>query len=228
MNGAYPPVVVERVTKRYEGDVLALDDVSLSVARGEMVALLGPSGCGKSTLLNLIGCIDIPSSGSVRVAGRETRELRDDALTALRRDSVGTIFQFFNLLPTMTLAQNIALPLVLQRKDRKQIAARLDEVIALVGLDDRAQAYPAAVSGGQMQRAAVARAIVHKPEIVLADEPTGNLDSRNGQRVLQLLRALADGGQTIIMATHSEAAAAMCDRQIHLLDGKVDGAVCAT
>lgn len=227
MNGGYPPVVLEHVTKRYEADVLALDDISLTVAPGEMLALLGPSGCGKSTLLNLIGCIDLPTSGSVRVAGQETRELRDDALTVLRRDGVGTIFQFFNLLPTMTLAQNIALPLILQRAPRKAIAARVGDVIAIVGLDDRAQAYPGAVSGGQMQRAAIARAIVHRPQIVLADEPTGNLDSRNGQRVLDLLRRLADGGQTIVMATHSEAAATMCDRQIHLLDGKIDGIVCA-
>jgi len=216
------PVVLEHVYKRYADDVTALADVSFEVKRGELVGLLGPSGCGKSTLLNLIGCIDLPTSGHVYVSGEETSLLKDNDLTRLRRDHVGTIFQFFNLLPTLSLAENVGLPLMLARKDGAQSKARVAEVLQRVGLTDRGLAYPAQVSGGQLQRAAIARAIVHRPAIVLADEPTGNLDSRNGQIVLNLLRELAIGGQTIIMATHSREAAAICDSRIHLLDGAIE------
>ncbi|GAC1659586.1 MAG: ABC transporter ATP-binding protein [Vulcanimicrobiaceae bacterium] len=215
------PVVLEDVRKSYPGGVNALAGVSFSVEKGALIGLLGPSGCGKSTLLNLIGCIDLPTSGRVFVSGKDTSLLADDELTRLRRDAVGTIVQFFNLLPTLTLAENVGLPLQLQRAARARAKARTAEVLERVGLSDRAQAYPATVSGGQMQRAAIARAIVHEPAIVLADEPTGNLDSRNGEAVLQLLRELANSGQTIVMATHSQTAAAMCDRRIHLLDGAI-------
>jgi putative ABC transport system ATP-binding protein len=216
-------VDVRDVRKTYDASppVHALDGVSLDVSSGEMVALVGPSGCGKSTLLNLIGCVDLPSSGTVRVAGSETTALDDDALTALRRDRVGTIFQFFNLLPALTLEANVGLPLVLQHVAPAEIAARTGTVLAAVGLLDKARAYPAQVSGGQLQRAAIARAIVHRPAIVLADEPTGNLDSQNGENVLRLLRGLADAGQAILMATHSMEAAAVCDRTIRMHDGRI-------
>ena len=216
------PVVLEHVFKRYSDDVTALADVSFAVNPGELVGLLGPSGCGKSTLLNLIGCIDLPTTGRVIVAGEETARLNDDDLTRLRRDHVGTIFQFFNLLPTLTLTENVGLPLMLAHKDGLQAGMRVRDVLERVGLTDRGSAFPATVSGGQLQRAAIARAIVHQPAIVLADEPTGNLDSRNGDIVLKLLRELADGGQTIIMATHSAQAASICDRRIHLLDGAIE------
>jgi putative ABC transport system ATP-binding protein len=201
--------------------VRALDGVSLEVRGAEMVALVGPSGCGKSTLLNLIGCVDLPSSGAVLVDGNDTSALDDDALTALRRDRVGTIFQFFNLLPALTLEANVGLPLVLQHVAPADIVARSRAALAAVGLEDKARAYPAQVSGGQLQRAAIARAIVHRPAIVLADEPTGNLDSANGENVLRMLRALADGGQAIMMATHSMDAAAVCDRTIRMHDGRI-------
>lgn len=219
---AEAPVVVEDVHKEYPGGVAAVAGVSFSVRAGELVGLLGPSGCGKSTLLNLVGCIDLPTSGRVFIGGEETSRLNDDELTRLRRDRIGTIFQFFNLLPTLTVRENVALPLALQKISRAEIRARVESVLERVGLSDRAPAYPAEVSGGQMQRAAIARAIVHDPAIVLADEPTGNLDSRNGENVLQLLRGLADSGQTIVMATHSPEAAAICDRRIHLLDGRIE------
>jgi ABC-type lipoprotein export system ATPase subunit len=147
--------------------------------------------------------------------------LDDDALTALRRDSIGTVFQFFNLLPAMTIAENVALPLVLQRRKRAEITERVNAALARVGIAEKAGAYPAQISGGQMQRAAVARATIHKPAIVLADEPTGNLDSHNGAAVLRLLRELADGGQAILMATHAAEAAAICDRVIHMQDGRI-------
>jgi putative ABC transport system ATP-binding protein len=217
------PVTVRDVRKRYDAvpPVRALDGVSLDVRAGEMVALVGPSGCGKSTLLNLIGCVDLPSSGLVAVDGHDTTQLGDDALTALRRDRVGTIFQFFNLLPALTLEANVGLPLVLQHVAPAEIAARVRDVLASVGLADKARAYPAQVSGGQLQRAAIARAIVHRPAIVLADEPTGNLDSQNGDNVLRMLRALADGGQAILMATHSLDAAAVCNRTIRMHDGRI-------
>jgi ABC-type lipoprotein export system ATPase subunit len=201
--------------------VRALDGVSLEVERGEMVALVGPSGCGKSTLLNLVGCVDIPTSGHVLVDGRDTRELDDDALTLLRRDRVGTIFQFLNLLPALTVEANVALPLVLQGVPAAEIARRVAPALADVGLSDKARAFPAQVSGGQLQRAAIARAMIHRPAVLLADEPTGNLDSHNGENVLRLLRALADGGQAILMATHSADAAAVCDRTIRMHDGRI-------
>jgi putative ABC transport system ATP-binding protein len=215
--------------KTYEGasdegsgaEVRALDGVSLDVRAGEMVALVGPSGCGKSTLLNLIGCIDRPTSGTIELGGRMTSSLDDDDLTALRRDYVGTVFQFFNLLPAMTIAENVALPLVLQRRKRAEIAERVGAALASVGIAEKAGAYPAQISGGQMQRAAVARATIHRPAIVLADEPTGNLDSKNGAAVLRLLRELADGGQAILMATHATEAAASCDRIVRMQDGRI-------
>jgi putative ABC transport system ATP-binding protein len=217
------PVAVRDVRKIYAAvpPVSALDGVSIDVHAGEMVALVGPSGCGKSTLLNLIGCVDLPSSGVVLIDGNDTTALDDDALTALRRDRVGTIFQFFNLLPALTLEANVGLPLVLQHVAPGEVATRARAALAAVGLDDKQRAYPAQVSGGQLQRAAIARAIVHRPAIVLADEPTGNLDSANGENVLRLLRALADAGQAILMATHSLDAAAVCDRTIRMHDGRV-------
>ncbi len=201
--------------------VTALRGVSLEVMAGEMVAVVGPSGCGKSTLLNLIGCTDLPTSGTMVVDGQSTSTLDDDALTRLRRDRVGTIFQFFNLLGSMTVRENVALPLVLQRKSSAEIAQRVTESLTTVGLAGRAAAYPAELSGGEAQRTAIARAIVHRPAIVLADEPTGNLDTQNGATVLDLLRGLARGGRTILMVTHSVEAAAACDRVIAMRDGLI-------
>lgn len=220
------PVSVRDAVKTYgagEDEVRALDGVSLTVQAGEMVALVGPSGCGKSTLLNLVGCIDLPSAGDVFVDGRRTGTLDDDALTLLRRDRVGTVFQFFNLLPALRVVDNVALPLVLQRTTRAEIDARVAAALESVGLEGKARAYPAQLSGGQMQRVAIARAIVHRPAILLADEPTGNLDSQTGGTVLRLLRGLADSGQAILMATHSDAAAAICDRVIRMQDGRIVG-----
>ncbi|MDB5072002.1 MAG: putative transporter, ATP-binding protein [Candidatus Eremiobacteraeota bacterium] len=218
------PVMVRSVTKVYgAGDeaVRALDGVELDVREGEMVALVGPSGCGKSTLLNLVGCVDLPTSGAVYVDKKATHELNDDGLTMLRRDRVGTVFQFFNLLPALRVSDNVALPLVLQRVARGEVGARVSAALASVGLAEKARAYPAQLSGGQLQRVAIARAIVHRPAVVLADEPTGNLDSQTGATVLSLLRGLADGGQAILMATHSTDAAAVCDRVLHMRDGRM-------
>ena len=219
------PVSVSGVRKTYEGGVQALDDVSFEVSAGELVALLGPSGCGKSTLLNLVGCIDLPDEGEVRIAGALTSALSDDELTRLRRDRIGTVFQFFNLLPTLTLAENVALPLRLQGRPNAEIPARVHAALLAVGIAEKAGALPHHVSGGQVQRAAIARAIVHEPSIVLADEPTGNLDSRNGENVLAILRDLAERGQSILMATHSPDAAARANRRILMRDGRIEAIV---
>jgi len=217
------PVLARDVRKAYatsSGDAIALAGVSLELQRGEMVALVGPSGCGKTTLLNLIGCVDLPTAGEVVIEGRRTTDLSDDELTLLRRDRIGTIFQFFNLLPALTVEQNVALPLILQSVAKDEVAARVHEALGLVGVAERARAFPAELSGGQQQRVAIARAIVHRPAIVLADEPTGNLDSKNGVIVLDLLRAIASSGQTVLMATHNESAAAISDRTLHMQDGQ--------
>ncbi len=218
-------VSVVGVSKRYSAaaadEVRALDDVTFDVNAGEMVAVMGPSGCGKTTLLNLIGCVDLPTSGAVVLDGRATSDLDDDDLTMLRRDRVGTVFQFFNLLPSLTIAENVGFPLVLQRRERDEIERRVHVALEAVGIADKAGAYPAQASGGQLQRAAVARATIHRPAIVLADEPTGNLDSRNGAAVLRLLHSIAAGGQAILLATHSSEAASACDRTIHLQDGRI-------
>ena len=216
------PVSFSGVSKTYDGGVIALDGVSFDVESGELVALLGPSGCGKSTLLNLAGCIDLPDSGDVLIDGVSTASLDDDALTRLRRERIGTVFQFFNLLPTISIAENVALPLVLSNVEREETRTRVAAVLDDVGIADKAHALPAQVSGGQLQRAAIARAIVHRPAIVLADEPTGNLDSRNGEMVLELLQRLAAQGQAILMATHSAEAAAIAKRRVHMRDGRVD------
>ncbi len=200
----------------------ALDGIDLEVGMGELVALLGPSGCGKSTLLNLIGCIDLPDAGSVEIDGVATSALNDNDLTALRRNRIGTIFQFFNLLPTLCVRENVALPLVLQRRPVREIQTRVESVLEAVGIADKADALPSQISGGQLQRAAIARAIVHEPAILLADEPTGNLDTRNGENVLEILRDLADRGQAILMATHSGDAAARADRRVQMRDGRIE------
>jgi putative ABC transport system ATP-binding protein len=223
-NSAEIPVRVCDATKIYDSGAItvrALDGVSLDVAAGEMVALVGPSGCGKSTLLNLVGCIDLPTSGDVFVAGRRTNELGDDELTVLRRDRVGTIFQFFNLLPAFNVFNNVALPLLLAGVARSAIEKRVMEALTDVGIEEKRAAFGAEISGGEMQRVAIARAIVHQPAVLLADEPTGNLDTVNGQNVLRLLRDLADRGQAILMATHSVEAASVCDRTIRMQDGRI-------
>jgi putative ABC transport system ATP-binding protein len=221
---AAPAVRCSDVHKTYQGGdepVKALDGVSLEIRAGQMVALMGPSGCGKSTLLNLIGCVDLPGSGRVEIGGVATTSLRDDALTRLRRDRVGTVFQFFNLLPALSAGDNVGLPLVLQGVRKAEVDSRVAEALEAVGLSDKMRAFPSQLSGGQMQRVAIARATIHRPSILLADEPTGNLDSHTGEIVLDLLVRLAAGGQAILMATHSAEAAAVCSRVVRMQDGRI-------
>ena len=215
------PVRIIAALKTYAPAVHALRGVTLGIESGELIAICGPSGCGKSTLLWLVGCVDLPTSGEVAIEGSVTSRLSDRALTRLRRDRIGTVFQAFNLLQTLTIAENVAVPLVLQGRGLAEIEQRVSAVLARVGIAEKADVLPAQLSGGQAQRAAIARAIVHAPAIVLADEPTGNLDSQTGAEILCLLRELATSGQTIAIATHDATAAANCDRAVHMRDGTI-------
>lgn len=212
------------VTKRYDGQERdAVSDVSFEAAAGEFIALMGPSGCGKSTLLHLCGAMDRPGRGRILLGGTDLARLSDDELTLVRRERIGFVFQFFNLLPTLTLAENIALPLLLAGGVPGEATARARALGDRVGLTTRLDAFPAQVSGGEMQRAAIARAIIHEPALLIADEPTGNLDSANGTRVLALLQELnASLGLTILLATHAPEIAAAAHRTLHMRDGRFE------
>ena len=220
-----PLIILSNVTKHYSQGgvpVVALREVSMTIDAGECVAVMGSSGSGKSTLLNLIGCIDVPTRGSVSIDGRLTTNLTDAELTRLRRDRVGMIFQFFNLLGTLTARQNVALPLLLAGAPPQEAWHRADELLALVGLKERTLHRPDQLSGGEMQRVAIARALANNPAVLLADEPTGNLDSRTGSDILSLLMMYCRGQQkTLILATHDHAAAARADRVLQLRDGSL-------
>jgi ABC-type lipoprotein export system ATPase subunit len=216
-----PVVELIRVSRSFaRGDevVHALDDFTLALERGEMVALVGPSGCGKTTALNLVAAVDRPDAGTVRVAGVDVGAATESELTALRRRSVGMVFQAFHLVPHLTVEENIALPLAL---DRRRDPARVDELIRRVGLGHRRRHYPSELSGGEQQRTAVARALVHRPQVVVADEPTGNLDSHTGAAVVALLAELrGEEGATLLLATHDPKVAAAADRLVELADGR--------
>ena len=211
----------EAVTKNY-GARRVLDAVSFDVAAGERVALTGPSGSGKTTLLNCLGGVDRPDSGGIALHDLRIDQLDSDGLARLRRERVGTVFQFFHLLPTLSAAENIELPLQLVGLPTAERAERVAHFLKRVGLSHRAAALPSQLSGGEQQRIAIARALVHRPDLILADEPTGNLDSANGANILALLRELTDETKTaLVLVTHSEDAAAICHRRIHLRDGRV-------
>ncbi|MGR8010137.1 ABC transporter ATP-binding protein [Streptomyces hypolithicus] len=211
---------LSKVYGQGETQVVALDRVTVDFRQGEFTAIMGPSGSGKSTLMHCVAGLDSFSSGSVRIGETELGTLKDKQLTQLRRDKIGFIFQAFNLLPTLTAAENITLPMDIA--GRKPDKAWLDQVIAMVGLSDRLRHRPAELSGGQQQRVAVARALASRPEIVFGDEPTGNLDSRSGAEVLGFLRnSVRELGQTVVMVTHDPAAASYADRVIFLADGRI-------
>jgi putative ABC transport system ATP-binding protein len=202
--------------------VQVLDDVSLDIPSGDFAVLMGASGSGKSTLLNLMGAVDRPTAGRVQLGGSETSALTETQLTQLRRASIGFIFQFFNLIPTLTVFENMAFPLSLARRPRPEIAERVTAVLGQTGLAHRATHYPNELSGGEMQRVAIGRAIIHRPQLLLADEPTGNLDSANGTRVLELIHSIHESQRpTIVMATHSAEAAGFGDYVIHIADGRI-------
>jgi putative ABC transport system ATP-binding protein len=195
--------------------------VDAHVGSGEFLAIMGPSGSGKSTLLHILGALDRPTEGSAEIRGRRYDNLDDRALTRLRGEVFGFVFQFFNLLPTLTAAENVVLPALVAGESPRRYAERTDELLALVGLTDRATHLPGQLSGGEQQRVAIARALLRRPEVLLADEPTGNLDSAAGAMVLRLLRRLVDDGQTVVMVTHDAGAAALADRVVFLHDGMV-------
>jgi putative ABC transport system ATP-binding protein len=217
-------IQLEQVSRDYgDGKVVhALRDVSLEIARGERVAVMGPSGSGKSTLLNLICGLDEPSAGRIKFDGVEVAALSDDARTRLRREKIGMVFQTFNLLPTLTALENVALPLRLQGLARREAEARASRMLDRVGLSGRATHRPDQLSGGERQRIAIARALIFEPPLLLADEPTGNLDSQTGEEILRLLDDLhREFNTTILLVTHNELAAAHCDRILFLRDGSV-------
>jgi len=211
--------------KQYQmGEVTvdALRGVDLIVAEGQFVAIMGPSGAGKSTLLHLMGGLDTPSDGDVMLGDRQLAHLSDDEITIVRRREMGFIFQFFNLLPTLSAAENVALPLLIDGKRIEDYASRVDELLDLVGLADRRDHRPDQLSGGEQQRVAIARAFVTDPKIVLADEPTGNLDSRSGTIILELLRRTCkELNKTVVMVTHDPRAASYADRVVFLKDGHI-------
>jgi putative ABC transport system ATP-binding protein len=225
-DGREPMVDLRDVTKRYDGKqtVYAVRKVSLSVQKGEMLALMGPSGSGKSTLLNIIGGLVSPTEGSVLVDGHDTVALDDDGRTRLRREKIGFVFQFFNLLPTLSAWENVAFPLHLAGVSRGKARARAAAGLEMVGLEARQDHLPDELSGGEQQRVAIARALIAEPALILADEPTGNLDSENGAEVLSLLKELSRRfGNTVVLVTHDPKAAASCGRTVHMRDGRVLG-----
>jgi len=221
-------VEADRLSKRYrlgEVDIQALDDVTMRIEPGSFVAVMGPSGSGKSTLLHLLGLLDDPDEGTVRLAGTDTRGMNDDALTATRRDRIGFVFQTFELIPNLSARENILLPAEVAGRSAEG-ARRLTELAERLGVADRLDHRPAQLSGGQRQRVAMARALVNDPVVVLADEPTGNLDTRSGREVLQLLRRGVDEqGWTVVMVSHDPNAAMVADRIVFLRDGRVAGEV---
>lgn len=220
-----PVLEVKELTKIYKlgtQSVNALDGVDFIVEERDFVAIMGPSGSGKSTLLHLMGGLDKPSKGELSLAGQSLSKLKDRNITLLRRRNIGFVFQFFNLLPTLSAEENITLPLVIDGKSVKKYRGRLDILLDLIGLTDRRKHKPDQLSGGEQQRVALARALITEPAIVLADEPTGNLDSKTGTKIMELLRRSRDElGQTIVVVTHDPRAAAYADRVVFLRDGKI-------
>jgi putative ABC transport system ATP-binding protein len=217
-------LIVDRVYKSYEAEqapVRALRGLSLEVAAGEFCAIMGPSGCGKSTLLNLIAGLDQADEGTISIGGDLVTGQTEAALAEVRRRHIGLVFQFFNLLETMTAADNVVMPMLLAGGDRKHADRRARDLLGLLGLSAKAEELPTALSGGQRQRLAIARALANEPTLLLADEPTGALDSTGGEEILELFRRLHGDGQTIVMVTHDAGVAAGAQRTVHVMDGQV-------
>lgn len=202
-------------------ETTALNHINVDIADGEFIAIMGPSGCGKSTLLNIIGMLDSPTSGSYQFAGENVAGYPEKQLADVRKQNIGFIFQSFNLVDELTVAENVMLPLLYQKVPPKEREQRVQEVLERVNIAHRGEHRPQQLSGGQQQRVAVARAVVTNPKLILADEPTGNLDSVNGEEVLELLNVLNDGGTTIVMVTHDQSHADHASRVIHMLDGRI-------
>lgn len=201
--------------------VRVLKNINLTVERGEYLAIMGPSGSGKTTLMNLIGCLDVPTSGTYELDGKNLKDLSDDALAEIRNKHIGFVFQSFHLMPKLDARDNVALPLLYGDVPLKERRERAEEALKAVGLEDRMDFLPNQLSGGQCQRIAIARAMVGKPDILLADEPTGALDTKSGNQIMEIFRKLSDEGMTIIMITHEPAIAACADKIYHILDGEL-------
>jgi len=214
-------VGLQKVFRTDEVETTALNNVTLAVEQGEFVAVMGPSGCGKTTLLNLLGLLDNPTAGEIHFLGREVSEEGEKQRAILRRRSIGFVFQSFNLIEDLTVRENVELPLVYMRVPRAQRGNRVSELLKQMKLSSRSDHFPHQLSGGQQQRVAVARAVVAGPALILADEPTGNLDSENGAEVMNLLTELNSDGTTVIMVTHSRAYADYANRIVHLFDGRI-------
>ncbi|MBB2168432.1 ABC transporter ATP-binding protein [Gluconacetobacter aggeris] len=212
---------IQRLYRSDEVETTALLDIHLGIEAGEFVAIMGPSGCGKSTLLNILGTIDRPTSGSYQFGGQELTALGEAALAAFRRENLGYVFQSFNLIDELTIEENIELALIYRRMPKAERRRRVAHAMDHVGIAHRARHYPSQLSGGQQQRAAIARAIVGEPRLILADEPTGNLDTENGAQVMDILQRLNDEGATIVMVTHSPSHADLAKRRVDMLDGQV-------
>jgi putative ABC transport system ATP-binding protein len=224
MGEEMPALVMQGVRKTFEAEnapVRALRGVDLTVPRGDFVALTGPSGCGKSTLLNLAAGLDLADEGSITVAGEEVTGHSEDDLARLRREHIGIVFQFFNLLEGMTVLENVALAAIIAGRRRRAAETRARDLLDLLGIGDKAGAVPGVLSGGQRQRLAIARALANEPTLLLADEPTGALDSEGGQEVIELLSRLHAGGQTILLVTHDSKVAAAAGRVVRMLDGRI-------
>jgi putative ABC transport system ATP-binding protein len=217
-------VALHDVRKTYQvGEpVHALDGITLSIPRGSYTAVMGPSGSGKSTLMNLVGCLDTPTEGTIDVNGEEVTSMTDRERTRIRGDEVGFVFQTFNLMPRLTALENVALPLVFKGVDRTDRTERATDVLKRVGLGDRLDHRPNELSGGQRQRVAIARALVSDPALVLADEPTGNLDSETGEQIMELFADIHADGNTILMVTHERHIAEHAERIVHMLDGQIE------
>ena len=221
-------IQLNNICKEFTTDTirtLALQDINLSIARGEFVAVMGPSGCGKSTLLNIVGTLDRPTSGSYLLDGKEVGTLTTSQLTAIRKGKIGFIFQSFNLIDELTVKQNIELPLTYLPVSGAERRSRVNELLERMNMSHRTHHYPRQLSGGQQQRVAIARALVTNPDIILADEPTGNLDSKNGIEVMELLTDLNAAGTTVMMVTHSDRDAAYAHRTITLFDGHITASI---
>lgn len=216
---------LEKVSKSYllgKMEVPVLNDINLTVDEGEFAAIMGPSGSGKSTLMNLIGCLDRATSGKIVISGMEVSKLNELELARIRGKKIGFVFQTFNLIPRLTAQKNVEMPMVYQDVRRKERERRSKELIEMLGLKDRANHRPAELSGGQRQRVAIARALANEPDIILADEPTGNLDSKTGQEIMRIFDTIHNKGRTILMVTHDRELADNCDRIIRLKDGMIE------
>ena len=212
---------LSKVFRTSEVETIALNNVSMEIADKEFVSIMGPSGCGKSTLLNILGLLDNPTSGHYYLSGKEVGNLKESERTNVRKGNIGFVFQSFNLIDELNVAENVELPLTYLHISAKERKERVAEILSRMNISHRAKHYPQQLSGGQQQRVAIARAVVSNPELILADEPTGNLDSKNGKEVMQLLSELNNSGTTIVMVTHSQRDAGYASRVINLFDGQI-------